>query len=147
MWDKARQEKELKKRKEQELRDSKEQELQEKERKENERQEKEEEQRDKQENESLLTHLTCMVMMKSLKGDYNVLNCCSHSPYDFAFSLGTLTKPSLFVLIPSEDLYIKEQWHKRWGEEKRIEKEETRLKQNEHIFYTSFGCLSCNAPF
>ena len=86
----------------------KENELREKKKKE--RQEKEEkEQREKHEKESLLTPLTCMVEMKSLKGDDDVLNCCSHSHHDFAFSLGTLTNPSPFVLMPREDLYIKEQ--------------------------------------
>jgi len=80
------------------------------EKKKKERQEKEEkEQREKHEKESLLTPLTCMVEMKSLKGDDDVLNCCSHSHHDFAFSLGTLTNPSPFVLMPREDLYIKEQ--------------------------------------
>ena len=50
-----------------------------------------------------------MVEMKSLKADDNALNCCSHSQHDFAFSLGTLTNTSLFVLMLKEDLYIKEQ--------------------------------------
>ena len=29
----------------------------------------------------------------------------SHSPHDFAFSLGTPTNPSLFVLMPRKDLF------------------------------------------
>jgi len=90
-----------------ELRERKEQELQEREEKEQ-RAKEEEEQREKHEKESLLTPLTCMVEMKSLKGDDNALNCCSHSHHDFSFSLGTLTNPSLFVLMPREDLYLKE---------------------------------------
>ena len=106
MWEKARQKRELKERKEQELREQKMKEL--RERKEKLLREREEkEQREKHENESLLTPVACMVEMKSLKGDDNVLNCCSHSHHDF--SLGTLTNPSLFVLMPREDLYIKEQ--------------------------------------
>jgi len=87
-----------------------------------------------------------MVEMKSLKRDDNSLNCCSHSHHDSAFSLGTLTNPSLFVLMPREDLYIKEKWHKQLGEEKLVEKEETRLETHEHIFDTSLVCLSCNEP-
>ncbi|QCD93473.1 hypothetical protein DEO72_LG5g1548 [Vigna unguiculata] len=78
-----------------ELRERKEQELQEREEKEQ-RAKEEEEQREKHEKESLLTPLACMVEMKSLKGDDNV-----------------------------EDLYIKEQWHKQWGEERMIEKATT----------------------
>jgi len=73
------------------------------------REKEEEEQREKHEKESLLIPLTCMVEMKSLKGDDNALNCYSHSHHDFEFSLGTLTNPSPFVLMPREDLYIKEQ--------------------------------------
>ena len=88
-----------------ELRERKEQELQEREEKEQKAKE-EEEQKEKHEKESLVTPLTCMVGMKSLKGDDNALNCCSHSHHDF--SLGTLTNPSLFVLMPREDLYLKE---------------------------------------
>jgi len=69
MWKKSKQEKELKKPEEKE------------------RREKEEDaQREKHEKESLLTPLTCMVEMKSLKGDDNALNCCSHSHHDIAFS-------------------------------------------------------------
>ena len=89
------------------------------------REKEEEEQREKHKKESLLIPLTCMVEMKSLKRDDNALNCCSHSHNHFSFSLGTLTNPSHFVLMLREDLYIKEQWHKQWGEEKIIEKAAT----------------------
>ena len=51
MWEKAKQEKELKKREEKERREKE-----------------EDEQREKHEKDSLLTPLTCMVEMKSLKG-------------------------------------------------------------------------------
>jgi len=73
------------------------------------RENEEEEQREKHEKESLLTPVTCIVEMESLKGDNDALNYCSHSHHDFAFTLGTLTNPSIFVLVPREDLYIKEQ--------------------------------------
>jgi len=80
-----------------------------------------------------------MVEMKSLKGDYNTLNCCSHlHHHDYAFSLGNI----LICLF----LYIKEQWHKQWGEEKMIEKEETRFETHELISNTSLVCVSCNEP-
>jgi len=158
MWEKARQKRELKERKEQELREQekkkqrerKELEMREREQKMKklrERKEKllrereEKEQREKHENESLLTPLACMVEMKSLKGDDNVLNCCSHSHHDF--SLGTLTNPSLFVLMPREDLYIKEQWHKQWGEERMIEKATTTWATHEPAFNHLLVCLSC----
>jgi len=72
-----------------------------------------------------------MVEMKSLKEDDNALNCYSHSHHDIAFSLGTLTNPSLFVLMPREDLYITEQWHKQWGEENMIEKAATTWAKHE----------------
>jgi len=124
-----------------ELREKKEQELQEREEKEQ-RAKEEEEQIEKHKKESLLTPLTCMVEMKSLKGDDNALNCCSHSHHDFSFSLGTLTNPSLFVLMPSEDLYIKEQWHKQWGEEKMIEKVTTTWATHEPDFNHLLVCLS-----
>jgi len=81
-----------------------------------ERQKKEEEKRrEKHEKKSFLTPLTYMVEIESLKGDCNILIYCSHSHHDFSFSLGTLTHPSSFVLMPRDDLYIKEQWHKQWG--------------------------------
>jgi len=124
-----------------ELRERKEQELQEREEKEQKAKE-EEEQKEKHEKESLLTPLTCMVGMKSLKGDDNALNYCSHSHHDFSFSLGTLTNPSLFVLMPREDLYIKEQWHKQWGEEKMIEKAITTWATHESDFNHLLVCLS-----
>ena len=111
MWERVRQERELKEKQDLEIRERKDKELKEREEKER-REKEEEEQRKKHEKESLLTPLTCMVEMKSLKGDDNALNCCSHSHHDFSFSLGTLTNPSLFVLMPRKDLYIKEQWHK-----------------------------------
>ncbi|QCD82383.1 hypothetical protein DEO72_LG2g2719 [Vigna unguiculata] len=94
------------------------------------REKEEEEQREKHEKESVLIPLTCMVEMKSLKGDDNALNCCSRSHHHFAFSLGTLTNPSPFVLMPREDLYIRGQWHKHWGEEKMIEKRQQQHGQN-----------------
>ena len=83
MWKKARQEKELKKREKKERREKE-----------------EDEQREKHKKESFLTPLTCMIEMKSLKGDDNAVNCCSYSHHDIAFSLGTLTNPSLFFLRP-----------------------------------------------
>jgi len=125
MWEKAKQEKELEKREEKEQREKE-----------------EDEQSEKHEKESLLTPLTCMVEMKSLKGDDNALNCCSHSHHDIAFSLGTLTNPSLFVLMPREDLYIKEQWHKQWGEEKIIEKATTTWAKHEPAFNHLIVCLA-----
>ena len=131
MWEKARQERKLKERQELEIRERKE--LKEREEKER-RGKEEEEQREKHEKESLLTLLTCMVEMKSLKGDDNAFNCCSHSHHDFSFSLGTLTNPSLFVLMPREDVNIKEQWHKKWGEERMIEKAATTLTKHEPDF-------------
>jgi len=167
MWEKAKQKRELKERKEQELREQekkkqrerkelemrereqkmkelrerKEKELKEQEEKEQ-RAKEEEEQREKHENESLLTPLTCMVEMKSLKGDDNALNCCSHSHHDFSFSLGTLTKPSLFVLMPRKDLYINEKWHKQRGEERTIEMETTTWATHEPAFNHLLVCLS-----
>jgi len=83
-----------------------------------------------------------MVEMKSLKRDDNALNCCSHSHHDIEFSLGTLTNPSLFVLMPREDLYIKEQWHKQWDEEKIIEKATTTWAKQEPAFNHLIVCLS-----
>jgi len=159
IWEKARQERELKERKEEELREQekkkqrerKELEMREREQKMKELKEREdkeqrakeeEEQREKHENKSLLTLLTCMVEMKSLKGDDNALNCCSHSHHDFAFSLGTLTNPSLFVLMPREDLYLKEQWHKQWGEQKMIKRATTTWATNEPDFNHLLVCLS-----
>ena len=136
MWEKARQERKLKERQELEIRERKE--LKEREEKER-RGKEEEEQREKHEKESLLTLLTCMVEMKSLKGDDNAFNCCSHSHHDFSFSLGTLTNPSLFVLMPREDLYIKEQWH----EERMIEKATTTWATHEPAFNHLLVCLSC----
>jgi len=121
-WEKARQERELKEEKELEMR--------------------EEEQREKHKNESLLTHLKFIVEMKSLEGDDNALNCGSHSHHDLAFSLGTLTNPSLFVLMPREDLYIKEQWHKQWGEEKMMEKAATTWAKHEPDFNHLIVCLA-----
>jgi len=132
--EKARQERELKERKEQELK--------EREEKEQRAKEEEEEQREKHKNKSRLTPLKFMVEMKSLKGDDNTLNRCSHSHHDFAFSLGTLTKPSLFVLMPREDLYIKKQWHKQWGEEKRMEKATTTWAKHEPDFNHLIMCLA-----
>ena len=125
MWEKAKQEKQLKKREEKERREKE-----------------EDEQREKHEKKSLLTPLTCMVEMKSLKGDDNALNCCSHSHHDIAFSLGTFTNPSLFVLMPREDLYIKKQWHKQWGEEKMIEKAATTWAKHEPDFNHLIVCLA-----
>ena len=83
-----------------------------------------------------------MIEMKSLKGDDNALNCCSHSHHDIAFSLGTLSNPSLFVLMPRKDLYIKEQWHKQWGEGKMIEKASTTWATHEPDFNHLLVCLS-----
>jgi len=83
-----------------------------------------------------------MIEMKSLKGDDNALNCCSHSHHDIAFSLGTLSNPSLFVLMPRKDLYIKEQWHKQWGEEKMIEKVATTWAKHEPNFNHLIVCLA-----
>ncbi|QCE03938.1 hypothetical protein DEO72_LG8g1970 [Vigna unguiculata] len=93
------------------LRERKEKKLKEREEKEQ-RAKEEEEQREKHENESLLTPLTCMVEMKSLKGDNN-----------------------------AEDLYIKEQWHKQWDEEKMIEKETTTWATHEPDFNHLLMCL------
>jgi len=138
MWEKARQERKLKERQELEIRERKE--LKEREEKER-RGKEEEEQREKHEKESLLTLLTCMVEMKSLKGDDNAFNCCSHSHHDFSFSLGTLTNPSLFVLMPREDLNIKAQWHKHWGEEKMLEKAATTRTKHEPNFNHLLVCL------
>ena len=150
-WEKARQERELKEEKELEmrereqkmkdLRERKEQELKEREEKEQ-RVKEEEEQREKHKNESLLTHLKFMVEMKSLEGDDNALNCGSHSHHDLAFSLGTLTNPSLFVIMPREDLYIKEKWHKQWGEDKMIEKATITWATHEPDFNHLLMCLS-----
>jgi len=125
MWEKARQERELKEREEKEQRAKE-----------------EEEQREKHKNESLLITLKFMVEMKSLKGDDNALTRCSHSHHDFAFSLGTLTKPSLFVLMPREKLYIKEQWPKQWGEEKMMEKAATTWAKHEPDFNHLIVCLA-----
>jgi len=49
--------------------------------------------------------------------------------------------------MPREDLNIKEQRHKQWGEEKMIEKEGTRLEKYEPIFETMLVCLSCSEHF
>ncbi|QCD82758.1 hypothetical protein DEO72_LG2g3099 [Vigna unguiculata] len=110
MWEKARQERKLKERQELEIRERKE--LKEREEKER-RGKEEEEQREKHEKESLLTLLTCMVEMKSLKGDDN-----------------------------AEDLNIKAQWHKHWGEEKMLEKAATTRTKHEPNFNHLLVCLS-----
>jgi len=157
MWEKAKQEKELREQEKKKQRERKELEMREREqkmkelrgRKEKELKERpkkeEEEQRKKHEKESLLTPLTCMVEMESFKGDDNALNYCSHLHHHFAFSLGTLTNPSPFVLMPREDLYIKEQWHKQWGEEKMIEKATTTWAKHEPDFNHLLVCLSYHA--
>jgi len=125
MWEKAKQEKELKKREEKERREKQ-----------------EDEQREKL-REWVSPHTLDMHGWDEiLKGDENALNCCSHSHHDIAFSLGTLTNPSLFVLMPREDLYIKEQWHKQWGEENMIEKAATTWTKHEPAFNHLIVCLA-----
>jgi len=142
MLEKARQVEKLEKeQRKKELIEIKENEVREKKKKEQQEKE-EEERREKQEKESFLTPLTYMVETKSLKGDCNILNCCSHSHHDFSFSLGTLTHSSFFILMPREDLYIKEQWHKQWGEEKMIEKAATTWAKHEPDFNHLLVCLS-----
>lgn len=86
-----------------------------------------------QEDESFPLPLTCMTEAKSMKEDYTTENGYPRLHHNSTFSLGQLTKPSPFVLMPKEDLHIKEQWDKQWGEEKMINKEETSLENFEHI--------------
>jgi len=45
------------------------------------------------------------------------------------FSLERYTNSYLLVLLPREDLFIKEQWHQQWKEERMIEKEDTSLER------------------
>jgi len=44
--------------------------------------------------------------------------------------------------MPREDLYIKEQWHKQWDEEKMIEKADTTWVKHEHDFNHLIVCLA-----
>ena len=57
-------------------------------------------------------------------------------------SLEGSTNSSLLVLLPSEDLFIKEKWHQKWKEERMTEKEGTSLELNEPVFATLLACLS-----
>jgi len=48
---------------------------------------------------------------------------------------------SRIVLLPREDLFIMEQWHQQWKEERVMEKKDTSLKFNKPMFDNLLACL------